>query len=157
MWSYNGGNFLKTVAEDFCQWTWMGKLWQKNFDRGWERVNSGTRGNGIPALEPEVLPRYTVWGAYYLSSEVCDVLRTPTTALLAMARCIKVCGWLEVAGWLDVCFLRTGMNTLRVCDTPKSTSLWTHDRNWQCDCALPLTASYLNFIQHIPPWELELA
>jgi hypothetical protein len=78
----------------------------------------------------EIMPRHNEWRAYYLSSEVCDVLRAPTTVLEATARCIKLCGILEVdAGWLDVCFLLTGMNMPTVCDTlPKSVSLWTNNR-----------------------------
>lgn len=66
---------------------------------------------------------------HYLSSAVCEVLRTPTTVLVATARCISVCGTLELAtGWLDVCFLRTGRNKFIVCDMlPKSVSLWRDD------------------------------
>lgn len=62
----------------------------------------------------------------YLACGVCEVLRTPTTVLLvAVARCISVCGILELAtGWLDVRILRTGWNTFIACDMlPKSVSL----------------------------------
>lgn len=66
---------------------------------------------------------------HYLSNDVCEVLRTPTTVLVATARCISVCGTVELdTGWLDVCFLRTGRNKFIVCDTlPKSVSLWRDD------------------------------
>jgi len=60
---------------------------------------------------------------------VCEVLRMLTTVLAAVARCITVCGTLELAaGWLDVCFPQIGWNKFSVCDTlPRSVSLQTQN------------------------------
>lgn len=66
--------------------------------------------------------------SHYLFSGVCDVLRAPTSVLVAMARCMTVWGLLVLAaGWLEVFFPQIGRNKPSVCDTlPKSVSLGTY-------------------------------
>lgn len=93
---------------------------------------------------------------HYQFNAICEVLRTPTTVLVAVARCISVCGTFEFdTGWLDVCFLRTGRNKFIVCDMlPKSVSLWRDHGifsfKWFLSCLLRWLRK-----RHIGNWETD--